>query len=46
VKDALAGWLESPGGATAIKVGGIPKPNYECDYGSSLAAEFDMDIVG
>jgi len=46
VNDALAGWLESRGGPTATKVGGILRPNYECDYESWLAAEFGMDIVG
>jgi hypothetical protein len=46
VNDALAGWLESPDGPTGIKVSGIPKLNYECDYESLPAAEFGMDIVG
>jgi hypothetical protein len=46
VNDALAGWLESPDGPTATKAGGIRNLNYACDYASSPAAEFDMDIVG
>jgi len=46
VNDALAGWLESPDGPTATKVGGIRKPNYARDSAISPALEFDMDIVG